>query len=593
MASYPYGTSWATTYIRFQLLDGMTSGISARTVGWFLTGWLLINLIQSARSELHYDESYYWVFSRFLDWGYYDHPPMVALFIRLGSLLLPGELGVRLVSVLTNTAAIFVLWKMVSRYTCRPRLFILLYGSLLIFHVYSFITTPDTPLFFFTVLFFYVLYDYLREDKPQYVWLLGMLAAGMLYSKYHAVLVFGFTILAHWRLLCRPSFWLITLLAIVLFLPHILWQIGHDYPSVQYHLFDRTAVAYRFSFTTDFVLGQLLIVGPLTGVFLYYYVYRQPASDTFLRILKVNCVGFLLFFLATSFRSRVEAHWTLLAFIPFFVLAYLYLAQKERLPIWLTRLLYVNIALIVLVRLLLILPPIPALAKIKGLRQFWGKRAFAEQLHTAANGHWLIMDNGFQDISNYNFTNNTLRGFAYNTRDYRKTQYDYWPLEDSLRNRGAYFASFHRHVADRQDSIVTNRGTVYLLYIDSVRTYQKVPIIVRGLEKRVRAGTLQRIQLEIRNPYGEKISFSNQAMEWPCFIEYGFARYIFERTEFKEIAARYRHLTIPPGGSTIIDATIRMPETPGDHLLMFSIRTAPFAGSRNSRKIPITVLGND
>src|SRR5690606_22050411 len=113
------------------------------------------------------------------------------------------------------------------------------------------------------------------------------------------------------------------------FLPHIFWQLNNDLPSVQYHLFDRTARAYRLSFTTDFLLSQILIVGPFAALPLYYYVYKQKATDVFLRVMKFNCYGFLLFFLLSTFNSRVEAHWTLLAFVPFFVLSYVYLGQME------------------------------------------------------------------------------------------------------------------------------------------------------------------------------------------------------------------------------------------------------------------------
>jgi len=232
------------------------------------------------------------------------------------------------------------------------------------------------------------------------------------------------------------------------------------------------------------------------------------------------------------------------------------------------------------------------LSNIKGLKQFWGKVAFAKQLHEAIGDEKLIMDNGFQDISNYNFVNQTVSGFSYNTRTYRKTQYDYWPIEDSLRNQPAYFASFKRHdEAFNPDSIETNRGRLYLTRIDSVRTYQKVAITVKGMAKRVGAGTLQRVNLELYNPYSDTISFSN-AGKWKCFIEYGFTQRIYDPGNFKEIPGDYRHLQIAPGGTASVSTTLRMPEVPDDYQLVFSIRTTPFTGSRNSKKIPITILNN-
>ena len=50
----------------------------------FLLGWLLVNLLQAGLTELDPDEAYYFMYSRDLAWGYFDHPPVIALMIRLG-----------------------------------------------------------------------------------------------------------------------------------------------------------------------------------------------------------------------------------------------------------------------------------------------------------------------------------------------------------------------------------------------------------------------------------------------------------------------------------------------------------------------------
>lgn len=555
---------------------------------YFLLAWLSINLIQAAFMELHVDETYYWVYSQFLDWGYYDHPPMVALFMKVGDSIFHSALMVRLMSVLTNVAAIFIIWNMVKQYVENTALFVILYSSMLILHVYSFITTPDTPLFFFAVIYFYILRLYLRQDKLVYALLLALIVACMLYSKYHAVLVLFFTIIADLKLLKRPSFWLIALLSAILFLPHILWQFNHELPSVQYHLFDRTARAYRFSFTTDFLLSQILIVGPFAAPVLYYYVFKQKATDTFLRVMKFNCYGFFCFFLISTFNSRVEAHWTLLAFVPFFVLAYIYIGRMKQIPKWLLRLLYANILLIVAIRVVLIFP-VPALTEIRGLQQFWGKNDMARKIQAKAGNEFVIMDNGFQDISNYNFVTNTTNGFSYNTRHYRKTQYDYWPIEDSVRHHRAYYASFKSHGMEFHDTIPTLKGPLYGIFLDSVRTYQKVSIDVEGLRDRVDPGSIQYVTLTINNPYPDTVSFSNAGKQWPVFLEYGYTEQVFEEGNFAEVTGDYRRIRIAPGETAAFPTKIKMPDVPGKYMLMFSIRTEPFVGARNSKKITVHV----
>src|SRR6185503_8762465 len=60
-----------------------------------------LRLIAAAFTPITFDEAYYWMWSKHLAGGYYDHPPGVAVVIRLGTLIAGDtELGVRLVSIL-------------------------------------------------------------------------------------------------------------------------------------------------------------------------------------------------------------------------------------------------------------------------------------------------------------------------------------------------------------------------------------------------------------------------------------------------------------------------------------------------------------
>src|SRR6202043_4282985 len=62
---------------------------------------LALRVGAAAWTPLTFDEAYYWMWSKHLAPGYYDHPPMVAVVIRLGTMIAGDtELGVRLVSIL-------------------------------------------------------------------------------------------------------------------------------------------------------------------------------------------------------------------------------------------------------------------------------------------------------------------------------------------------------------------------------------------------------------------------------------------------------------------------------------------------------------
>ena len=84
------------------LFDG--SSWAARAA-WLVLGATFVRLAIIASTGLSDTESYYYVWSRFLDWSYYDHPPMVAWMTRLTTLAGDSPFAVRIGSVLS--AALF------------------------------------------------------------------------------------------------------------------------------------------------------------------------------------------------------------------------------------------------------------------------------------------------------------------------------------------------------------------------------------------------------------------------------------------------------------------------------------------------------
>ncbi|RYD90802.1 MAG: glycosyltransferase family 39 protein, partial [Sphingobacteriales bacterium] len=409
-----------------------------RSVWLFLLLWTTLNILQACTLGLHADEAYYWLFSRFLDWGYFDHPPMVALFIRAGDSIIHNEFGLRLVTILSSTVSLYLLWCIVKKYNANALWFILVAGGMFTLHIYGFITTPDAPLLLFTVLFFYVYRQYLEKDTWWRAVLLGVIVAGLLYSKYHAILLIGFTILSNVKLLKQWTFWLVAATAVILYLPHIVWQVQHDYQSVGYHLTDRAERNYRLDFSFNYILSQVAMAGPLIGWILFYKGFTVRAGDAFTRGLKLNFIGTILFFLVTSVRGEVQPQWTIVAFAALIILVLINIGQKGNPPAWFMRLAVANICLIVVVRLLLIIQP-PFVKNIQAVKIFFGQKEWAHTIKQKAGDRWLVMNDGFQLPAKYCFYNNTLKCFSYDSRYYRLTQFEIWPMEDSVQGKSVYF----------------------------------------------------------------------------------------------------------------------------------------------------------
>ncbi|MEJ7558300.1 MAG: glycosyltransferase family 39 protein [Pedobacter sp.] len=553
----------------------------------FLALWAIMNLIQAFFMDLHPDEAYYWLYSKFLAWGYFDHPPMVALFIKIGDTLSHTPLGLRLVTIISTTTAFYLLWKVVSAYTQHITLYILLAGSIVLFHVYGFVTTPDAPLFFFTALFFYVYQRYLKEDSYLMASILALVVACLLYSKYHAILILFFTILSNFKLFKRPSFWVIIVFAITAFLPHLWWQFQNNYPSFYYHIIDRSAEAYRFEFTYQYLFGQLALAGPLVGWFLYQSASRYKSEDYFTKALLFNFYGIFIFFFLSTFKGRVEAHWTLPGMICLMLLAYLQLAKKG-VPGWFTKVAILNIFIILIIRIIMIVP-IPILMKNKLVKSYFGNKEWALEIQKFSGNSPVLFEDSFQLASKYNYYTNSTKGFAYNSRNYRKNQYDIWPLDDQFRNRQAYYLMLQPDPTKKLDTMFTNKGIVFGTGINHVRMYQRVNIASVAAIGILKPGTVVQLKLKITNPYPDTITLGNKNQIWKCFLEYGYKVNNKLIHPMIAVTANLEGTIIPQGQSVVVPATIISPEKAGKYKLEFSVRTEPFIGSRNSSRISVEV----
>ena len=159
---------------------------------------IAVNVFQSIYTELTHDEAYYWVYAQHMDWGYFDHPPMIAVLIKLGSLILPGELGVRVLIVLMNLGTTLILYELIGRQNFRILLAVL--TGVTVFHIYGFIAVPDSPLLFFTALFFLTYKRFIDKENLMNSLLLSLVIAALLFSKYHGILIVLATVISNFKI---------------------------------------------------------------------------------------------------------------------------------------------------------------------------------------------------------------------------------------------------------------------------------------------------------------------------------------------------------------------------------------------------------
>lgn len=442
----------------------------------FVLTWMLFNFIQASSMGVDADEAYYWLYTRRLQWGYFDHPPLVALLIKLGELFGHGPLFTRLGTVLLSAGTVYFGFLLLPRPLQNVRLYLLGFASVVLFHVYSFIATPDAALLFFTTLFFYAYKKYLEQVTVAHVMLLSVSIAGLLYSKYHGVLPLFFTVLSYPKLVLKPSAWAVVVLAFFLFSPHLWWQYGHDWPTFRYHLFERIGSTYRFSKTSNYIAGQLFIWGPLTTIPAFYlFLKKEKQYSCYERAHVFTFWGVLLFFLASSFRSTIEPHWTLTAGPSFIVLLLQRLTNasvkmQKRFSILLSS----NIFLIVLLRLLFLIPGSPV-KQVRAFDAFFYAQSWADNMRNKAAGRPVVFVDSYKFPALYYYYHPGVQTWDYNTVHYRKTQYNLY--SDSFLNNKAVLLASTYPLTEQGNFFKTPYINLYLQPLDSFKA-------VNGLQLR-------------------------------------------------------------------------------------------------------------
>jgi 4-amino-4-deoxy-L-arabinose transferase and related glycosyltransferases of PMT family len=436
------------------------------TFKWFVLAWTFLNLVQAYFTELTSDEGYYWFYSTSLQWGYYDHPPMVALLIHAGTLLFKNEFGVRLFTVLMSTGSLMLFYQLLPDKTVFNKRSWLLYLSFPLITYLSFIVFPDGPLIFFSLLFLYLFKRFINtENLITAIWL-GISMALMLYSKYHAVLVIGFTILANLYLLRRPLFYLAGIIGLLLFLPHLWWQYQHHFVTFGYHLSGRTD-PWSTKHVLEYISQQIPAIG--LGVFFIPFVWKS--KDVMERTMKTIAIGTFIFFFISSFKTFVHFHWTSIALYPILYLAvhYYHNAHKKLFSF----LIIPFVFLILIIRIQFMFPLLPF--NHANVDYYHGRKLWAEDIHALAGDKPVIFANNLRETSLYSFYTHSFSTTIYGRAE-KKSQYDLWNFEDSLQHKDVLYVALDSFSNSNRIDTRMGERMYYQTIPDFVSYYDNVPI---------------------------------------------------------------------------------------------------------------------
>jgi 4-amino-4-deoxy-L-arabinose transferase-like glycosyltransferase len=314
-----------------------------------------LRVIYAGAIDLRTDEAYYWTWSKENVLSFLDHPPMIAWFIRFGTAIFGDtNFGVRFAGILAMTVTQLLLADIVRRVTHDARaiaLAVLMPEAALYYGLLMAKVSPDVALIPFAVAMVWALIR-LSESGDGRWWLAAGAFAGLaLLSKFTAVMlipsVAAFMLVPDWRRrwLLSPYPWAAALIAIVLFLPVLIWNNQHDWASFRFQLVRATAT-HELSLRTvgDFIglqfglVGFILLPVVLSGLALTAWRgYRR--GDAVAILLSTAVIVPFGYFFVKSLTLRVGDTWPMFMWPVGFAAAAVNIAMlpREGWPAWMIK----------------------------------------------------------------------------------------------------------------------------------------------------------------------------------------------------------------------------------------------------------------
>ncbi|MFI5228607.1 MAG: ArnT family glycosyltransferase [Gemmatimonadales bacterium] len=314
---------------------------------WIVTAAAVIRAIFAALIPVFPDEAYYWEWSRRLAAGYFDHPPAIALLIRLGtSLLAPlgaGDtafalrLGTLIAGWIASLATIAAARRLAGSAAALRAAWILAVMPLAAAGMV--LATPDVPMLAGIAATLYCLVRALDapagSSRSTLWWTLAGGALGLAFvSKYTSIFlpVAVFATIAVRRdlreRLREPGPYIACVVATLVFSPVLAWNAGHGWISFLFQVRhglaapagSRLLAAWRHE--GDLLGGQAALASPILFVLLALAAVRalSRGNRPIRAVLGAIAVLSFGFFVYSAVRQRVEPNWPSPSYIPAVIL---------------------------------------------------------------------------------------------------------------------------------------------------------------------------------------------------------------------------------------------------------------------------------
>lgn len=279
------------------------------------------------------DEAYFIVWGKNLDYGYYDHTPMVGWLLSLFLTVSDAAWWLRLPSVILPIILSYGIYQLLKNRQPHVAAWVALCFLVAPVNVINVLITTDTPLILFSFISAWFAYKALYEDTTEKNWNISFLLSGLFlglafFSKYFAVFLgvtYGiYIILFHRNKKGMLGLTLILLMVLPFVLLNLLWNYNNCWNNILFNLFNRTVSAndpvtslIKYLVMLIYLFSPVLIFYVLKNKSRFKEIYKDKLNHFYLWLALFP----LFLFLLLVIRKQVGLHWVF-SFYPFVFIAF-------------------------------------------------------------------------------------------------------------------------------------------------------------------------------------------------------------------------------------------------------------------------------
>ena len=460
-----------------------------------IAGFTVFRLVLAAFAPLLPQEAYYWTWSQHLDWSYFDHPPLASYSMALTTALFGSTLfGIKLAAVLWSLGW-NILWArlVLDMYGDRRLAFWSLAALNLtfLFEALGVGPTPDGPLIFAWSGAIWAVWRLSQTGNARWWSLTGFFVRLSMLGKYSGVLL-GPVLLLYLLTSPRQRFWLLrpqpylsALVALLVFMPVLIWNAQHDWVSLAFQSSRRVGEMGGFKprYFLMLVVTQLAILTPYGFWLAIGALVREgrkglgASVDDRTRLLLLSGAIPVLLFTFVSFRSITKINWLAPAYATLVILGVRYALSRPNGTRKLLRGLASSSALLVLVGSVFLLPNLPVAGDLNtwsGWSEAGQQVAKLEAKAQAQGQKTFVFGPNYKISSLIRFhMPGQPRTYAQDIFGERALQYDYFPKDRDLRGATGFLVLSDQDQGDMDMNLLKP-------YFESVEKAETVEVKAMG-----------------------------------------------------------------------------------------------------------------